>query len=185
MDDQALLARLQAGEEQALADCVDAYGAYAAAVVRAAAPGLSVQDAEEAAAEAFAKLWRAAGRIDPAKGSLKTYLAAVCRNEARSRLRALRPVLPLEEDFLSPPELQAAARLERRELQMMTRQALDGLDEPTRQVFLRYYYQRETTAQIARSMGVSRSAVKNRLMRGREKLRKALLERGVTHEDVV
>ena len=185
MEDRQLLARLAGGDEQALEETVRRYGAYAAAVVRAAGPGLTPQDAEEAVAEAFVKLWRAAGRIDPAKGSLKSYLAAVCRNEARSRLRALRPVLPLEEDLLSPAQQQAAAHIERRELERMTRQALDELDESTRQVFLLYYYHRETTAHIARALGISQSAVKSRLARGREKLRKTLMERGVSREDVV
>ena len=86
-----MLAGLQKKDEQALAACIRQYGAYAASVVRAAGPGLSAQDVEEAAAEAFVKLWQAAERLDLAKGALKSYLAAVCRNEARSRLRTLRP----------------------------------------------------------------------------------------------
>lgn len=184
MEDQQLLSGLQEKDEQALAACIRQYGAYAAAVVRAAGPGLSAQDVEEAAAEAFVKLWQAASRLDPAKGMLKNYLAAVCRNEARSRLRALRPMLPLEEDLLTSSE-QAAQTLERREMERLTREALDSLDEQTREIFLRYYYNREKTAQIAQDMGLTLSAVKTRLARGREKLRGILQKRGVTCEDVV
>lgn len=143
-----------------------------------------MQDVEEAAADAFVKLWQAAGRLDAAKGTLKSYLSAICRNEARSRLRALRPVQPLEEDFLSLAE-QAAQGLERRELEQLTLEALDSLDTQTREIFLRYYFNREKTTQISHSMGLNDSTVKTRLARGREKLRNFLQERGVTHEDVV
>lgn len=184
VEDKKLLLGLQQKEEQALAECVRQYGAYAAAVVRAAGPGLSPQDVEEAAAEAFVKLWQSAARLDGAKGTLKSYLGAVCRNEARSRLRALRPTEPLQEDFLAPAE-QAVQDLERRELEQLTRQALDSLDTQTREIFLRYYYRREKTARIARDLGLNLSTVKTRLARGREKLRALLQERGVTREDVV
>ena len=184
VEDKKLLLGLQQKEEQALAECVRQYGAYAAAVVRAAGPGLSPQDVEEAAAEAFVKLWQSAARLDGAKGTLKSYLGAVCRNEARSRLRALRPVQLLEEDFLFP-SAQAAQELERQELEQLTRKALDDLDAQTREIFLRYYFNREKIVQIAQTMGLNGSTVKTRLARGREKLSKLLQERGITHEDVV
>lgn len=184
VEEQKLLLGLQQKEEQALEECVWQYGAYAAAVVRAAGPGLSLQDVEEVAAEAFVKLWQAADRLDVSKGTLKSYLGAVCRNEARSRLRTLRPMEPLPEDFLAPAE-QAAQNLERKELERLTREAVDTLDTLTREIFLRYYYRWEKTAQIAQALGLNLSTVKTRLARGREKLRNILQERGVTHEDVV
>ena len=186
MDDEGLLEGLQKQDEQALRRAIETYGGYAAAAVRAAAGGaLRDEDVEEAAAEAFVKLWRGAWRIDPRKGTLKAYLGAVCRNEARSRLRALRPVMPLEEDCLSPDEQTAEGRLEQRELEALTHAALDELDGTTREIFLRYYYRREKIVDIAAALGMNPSTVKNRLARGREKLHRKLMERGVTNEDVV
>lgn len=184
MEDRQMLLGLQKHDEQALAACIRQYGAYAASVVRATGPGLSPQDVEETAAEAFVKLWQAADRLNLAKGTLKSYLAAICRNQARSRLRALRPVEPLEEDFL-PANEQSWSSLERRELEQLTREAVDQLDAQTREIFLRYYYRRDKTAQIAQDMGLTLSTIKTRLARGRDKLRKILQERGVTREDVV
>lgn len=184
MEEQQLLTGLQNRDEQALADCIRQYGAYAAAVVRAAGPDLPPQDVEELAADAFVRLWQAAGRLDLAKGTLKNYLSAICRNAARSRLRTLRPAEPLEEDLLSG-SAQAAQGLERQELERLTREALDALDAQTREIFLRFYYRRQKTAQIAREMGLTPSCVKTRLSRGRDKLRGILQERGVTNEDVV
>ena len=85
----------------------------------------------------------------------------------------------------SCPAEQAAQNLERKELERLTREAVDTLDTLTREIFLRYYYRWEKTAQIAQALGLNLSTVKTRLARGREKLRNILQERGVTHEDVV
>lgn len=186
MDDGTLLAGLQKKDEGALRLAVERYGGAVAAAVRAGGAGvLSAEDMEEATADAFVKLWQGAWRVDLGKGSLKAYLAAIGRNEARSRLRALRPTAPLEEDWLSAGEEAAGRRLERRELEALTRAALDELDDSTREIFLRYYYRREKTAEIAAALGMNLSTVKNRLARGRGKLQQKLEERGVTHEDVV
>ena len=173
MEERFLLARLQHKDEKALAQLIDQYAGYVLATVRAAGAGvLAEADLEEAAADTFVKLWGAAASVRPEKGGLKAYLGAIARNEARSRVRRARPVLPLEEDFLSPADQQA-------------QQALEMLEPATKEVFLRYYYQRQKTAQIAGEMQMNASTVRSRLARGRAALRKALQERGISHEDVV
>ena len=100
-------------------------------------------------------------------------------------MRRARPVLPLEEDFLLPADRQAQQALEEQEQAALVRQALEMLEPATKEVFLRYYYQRQKTAQIAGEMQMNASTVRSRLARGRAALRKALQERGISHEDVV
>lgn len=183
MEERFLLARLQHKDEKALAQLIDQYAGYVLATVRAAGAGvLAEADLEEAAADTFVKLWGAAASVRPEKGGLKAYLGAIARNEARSRVRRARPVLPLEEDFLLPADQQA---LEEQEQAALVRQALEMLEPATKEVFLRYYYQRQKTAQIAGEMQMNASTVRSRLARGRAALRKALQERGISHEDVV
>lgn len=186
MEEHFLLARLQHKDEKALAQLIDQYAGYVLATVRAAGAGvLAEADLEEAAADTFVKLWGAAASVRPEKGGLKAYLGAIARNEARSRVRRARPVLPLEEDFLLPADQQAQQALEEREQAALVRQALEMLEPATKEVFLRYYYQRQKTAQIAGEMQMNASTVRSRLARGRAALRKALQERGISHEDVV
>ena len=111
-----MLARLQHKDEKALAQLIDQYAGYVLATVRAAGAGvLTEADLEEAAADTFVKLWGAAAGVRPEKGGLKAYLGAIARNEARSRVRRARPVLPLEEDFLSPADQQVQQALEEQE----------------------------------------------------------------------
>ena len=102
----------------------------------------------------FVKLWQAAGRLDAAKGTLKSYLSAICRATKRVAACARCDRCSRWRRTFSPPPKQAAQGLERRELEQLTREALDSLDAQTREIFLRYYFNREKTTQISHSMGV-------------------------------
>ena len=61
--------------------------------------------------------------------------------------------------------------------------ALDGLEQQTREVFLRYYYYNQPIREIALATGLSETAVKSRLLRGRKKLKEQLTEGGYLCED--
>ena len=74
-----MLAGLQKKDEQALAACIRQYGAYAASVVRAAGPGLSAQDVEEAAAEAERRLETVAAPANVQRFQSKTPCLATGR----------------------------------------------------------------------------------------------------------
>ena len=72
----------------------------------------------------------------PERGGLKAYLWRHCPQRARSRVRRARPVLPLEEDFLSPADQQVQQALEEQEQAVLVRQALEMLEPATKEVFL-------------------------------------------------
>ena len=54
-----------------------------------------------------------------------------------------------------------------------------AMEPPDRDIFLRKYYLLESSRQIAAALGMSESAVNTRLSRGRDRLRRALLAKGV------
>ena len=56
---------------------------------------------------------------------------------------------------------------------------LEGLDEPDRTLFLRYYYCGDKLKDIARALGLTQTAAKQRLFRGRKALRDTLTKGGV------
>lgn len=91
----------------------------------------------------------------------------------------------MAEDYLSAEDQQLYHELERRERCDLVRQALTFLEPATKEIFLRYYYQRQKIAQIAEELEMNQSTVKSRLARGRDVLRRVLKERGISHEDVV
>lgn len=70
-------------------------------------------------------------------------------------------------------------RVLRREQARLVREAVLGMSQPDREIFLRYYYYLQTSAQIAREMGMEDSTVRVRLMRGRNTLKKTLWKEDV------
>lgn len=65
---------------------------------------------------------------------------------------------------------------EQRERTRMVREAVDSMEPVDREIFLRHYFWHQPVAQIAGEMGKNVPAIKSRLARGREKLRKILLK---------
>ena len=176
-----LLRRLQNGESAALGEIMELYTPYVAAIVRNIIdPPLQEEDVEEVVADVFLSLWKNAADIED--GKLRPWLAAVTRNRAKDKLRALHLNLPLEDDALElvaeGPETEAV----RQEAIQATKEAVDSLGEPDRSIFLRYYYLYQKTDEIAAAMGLKPSIVRNRLSRGREKLKTRLVERGLCYE---
>ncbi len=132
---------------------------------------MSVQDAEEVVSDVFLAAWDHRNHLQ--EGKIKAWLGTVARNKAKNKLRTRRHTLPLEEEIL---EVQIDPTLEDRERSALVRHAVDSLGEPDREIFLRHYFYIEKVSRIAQTLGMSETAVKSRLRRGRMKL-KSVLER--------
>jgi len=171
MDDRTLVKKLQKGSAGALEALIRRYTPYVSACAYRVMPALPREELEEAVADTFVELWRHAGDLDPEK-SLRPWLAAVASNKAKNRLRAWSPAAELTEDSPAPVDLQRQA--ERRETQEALWRAVDGLDEPERTLFLRYYYEGEKLKNIAAELGMNLSTAKTKLRRGRLLLREKL-----------
>ena len=88
--------------------------------------------------------------------------------------------VPLPENAAAPggvvdPQDEA----ERREWAARLWDAVEGLDEPDRTLFLRYYYHGDKLKDIARALGLTQAAAKQRLFRGRKALRETLTKGGL------
>lgn len=133
------------------------------------------EDVEELTADVFLTLWEHRETLD-LESDLRPWLATVARNRATDWLRLHRRTDPLPEEALDPsagPE----ERTEQREWAARLWAAVDALPEPDRSLFVRYYYQEEKLKTIAGELGLSQTAAKQRLFRGRKTL-KALLSEG-------
>lgn len=174
-DDQNLLLRLRDRDQSALQAAIRRYSPYVAAVIqKALGPQGTPQDVEELTSDAFVALWQNAAKLRD-DSDLKYWLAVVARNASFKRRNSLRPGLPLEENLiLDGPSPQQA--LDQEERARLVRGLVDGMEPVDREIFLRHYYWRQPVAQIAREMSKNQSAIKSRLARGREKLRKILLK---------
>lgn len=172
-EEQALW-QMKQGSQDALAWFIQRYGAYVSTIIHnIIGQRMSNADVEEVASDVFLALWNNAGKILP--NAARSWLATVARNTARSRLRRASDTLPLDEEAVIVDDRTLEATLERREQAVRVRMALLSLNPVDREVFLRFYYYYQKTADIAADMGLNESTVRTKLNRGRAKLRDFLL----------
>ncbi len=171
--EQTLLRRLSNGDTTALENLMDRYTPYVLAVLRSSLGCFTrAEDVEELASNVFFKLWRHRKRLNTLR--LKSWLGKVAANEAKSWLRKQKlETVPVEDWFELPDR--AAEQLEDKAIrQALAEKALSLLDAETREIFLRYYRDRQTLPEIAADLGRKVPTIKSRLQRGRALLQKEL-----------
>jgi len=133
--------------------------------------------AEEAVQETFLRAWRAADRFDPAVGSLRTWLFAICRNILvdMTRARAVRPrvvgrdVPEVPDPFDDLDQVLTAAGIEA---------ALQQLSERHRVVLVEVHLNGRPIPEVAADLGVPPGTIYSRLYYGLKALGVALEEAG-------
>lgn len=80
-----ILSRVAAGEQNAVEDCMDAYGKLVWALARKLSP--TTEDAEDAVQEIFIDVWKHASRFDESIASESTFIATIARRRLIDRLR--------------------------------------------------------------------------------------------------
>ena len=174
MTDNHLLARLQAGEEEALERLTDRYHGYVCAVIGTVLGGAgSPSDVEELANDTFYALWYHARDVLP--GKVKAYLGTTARNKAKTLLRRHRaPEMDLDTIQIPDGTDSLEDHAIRQELASAVQRAVDGLRPKDREIFLRYYFYYQDTGTIAAQMGIPAATVRSKLQRGRAHLRQVL-----------
>jgi len=145
-------------------------------------PGL----AEELVQESFVRLWRTAGRYDPARGSVAGFLCVLARHIAVDLWRrpSSRPLGPAPSDGRRADEGpdEGGPGLDNLDAlleTMVVQDALDALTPAHRQVLELSYGGGLTQSEIARRIGVPLGTVKTRSYYALRALKLALEERGV------
>lgn len=131
------------------------------------------QSAEELTQDVFLAAWRKAGRYDPARGRLSTWLMAIAHNMAVDRIRreAARPArsaVPLD-DLTELGMSDEESVLDRETV----RRALADLSVGERKLLELAYFRGWTAREIAQSDGIPLGTVKTRIRTVLIKLRRA------------
>lgn len=176
-DDEELVRRIAAGSSGALSDLYDRYASLLLGLARRMLG--STEDAEEVVQEALLHAWKIAGRYDPARSSVSTWLTLILRSRAIDRLRSERVVertrSTVEKENRSPhtsPEgVRAVLSRERRQ---RIRRELALLPEEQEQVLQLAFYGGMTQREIAARTGIPLGTVKTRTLLAMKKLRAAL-----------
>lgn len=180
LSDEALVALLARGDEGALAELYDRFGAVsfglALRVVRDAAL------AEDAVQEAFLTVWRTASRFVAERGKARTWILTLVHRRAvdvvrREQTRRTDPLKEQPESGGRTAEEEAWLRLERTRVQ----EALKRLPDQQREAIELAYYGGFTQSELADRLGEPLGTVKSRMFTGLSRLRELLEETG--HEE--
>jgi RNA polymerase sigma-70 factor (ECF subfamily) len=175
MTEEQALARMQEGQTQGLEWLMNQYMRYVSAVVwHIIGPYMSRSDAEEVVSDVFFSLWQHRDRLK--KDYVKSYIAVTARNKAINKLRDKGFTLEADEDTLSMPDNDPASIVQTRERERQVQQAVEAMDMPDREIFVRFYYYGQSASDIAQRVNMTPAAVRQRLKRGRDRLREELTE---------
>lgn len=171
MKEAEIIAKLRDGDSEAMKVLMQQYGPFLCYILTPILPNVS--EREECFSEVITRIWQKQAQYDPVKGSWKSWMAAIARNMALNQVRNRKQTEPLPEempaDTMAPEDI-----LLRKERQKALEQALSQVSRQERLLFYRKYYYLQSTAQIARELGMTERAVEGRLYRLKKKLRKLL-----------
>jgi RNA polymerase sigma-70 factor, ECF subfamily len=175
-EDEALVRRMAAGEEQALGALYDRWHAVVHGVVSRMLR--QPDDVEDVVEEAFWQAWRQAARFDATRGAVQTWLLTIARSRALDRVRSLRRRRedPLENDEGQVVVQQAAEGdpgldAEASERRRIVVDALAGLPPEQREALELGYFGGLSQTEIAERTGQPLGTVKTRMRLAMQKLR--------------
>jgi RNA polymerase sigma-70 factor (ECF subfamily) len=169
---------LAGGDETALPDL---YARHAPAVFALAARALDRSAAEEIVQDVFLALWQSAGRFDPGKGALRTWLLVIAQRRIANELRRLsrRPKQAADESgeaqlALADPAPGPAAQAWLAYRRSAVHEALEHLPPQQRQALGLAFFDELTHEQVAETLGLRLGTAKTRIRSGLLKLRAPL-----------
>jgi RNA polymerase sigma-70 factor (ECF subfamily) len=169
-DDTSLLARVQAGEQTAMASLYDRYSrlVYSVALrVLRDAPS-----AEDVMQEVLMQIWRSPSGFASSRGSLAGWLAVVARNRSIDLLRRRRPTDSVD-DVVLASSFNLADEAERSTLMERARIAMQQLPREQRKTLEMAFFDGLTHSEIAEMTGDPLGTVKTRIRGALLSLRKA------------
>jgi RNA polymerase sigma-70 factor (ECF subfamily) len=181
-DEATLLARMQAGDDDAFEACVRIYCGRLLLLARRILR--NEEDARDAMQDAFAAAFKDVGRFE-GRSQLGTWLHRITVNAALARLRSrqrhpersieeLLPHFGEDEHQIDPParwKETSEKALQRQESCELVRRCIDQLPEIYRTVLLLRDIEEMSTEDTARLLDTSPGVVKTRLHRARQALR--------------
>lgn len=175
-DDVRLVERIAAGEAEALGELYDRYGRVAFGVLYRMLPG--PEAAEEVAQDAFHSVWRQARSYRPDRGSVRTWLLAICRNAAIDWRRTRGKRLEREVTIEAAAELLSDAKVDERVVDSLraehVRAVVGGLPREQREVLALAFWGGYSQSEIAARTRTPLGTVKSRVRLAMNKLRESL-----------
>ena len=179
IDDKKLIRAIVERNQEAVAELYDRFSSLLMALAYRILG--NPQDAEEILQETFLQVWNQAGRYDPKRSSVSTWLVLIARSRAIDRLRSrqvqTRTVTAAQQEkpdsHTSPTGVGNVLLQERRQ---RLGEEMSRLPAEQRQVLELAFYGGSTQSEIAERTGIPWGTVKTRTLLAMKKLRAALKE---------
>ncbi len=134
---------------------------------------------EDAVQEAFARLWREAGRFDPNRGSFGAWWRRMLMNITLDGKRRVRLVAPLDEAHgFADPAQGPDGHAEDADISARVQAAMASLPPRQRAALALFHGEGLTMAEIGEALEASEKAVEGLLLRGRAALKTLLVAQG-------
>lgn len=182
MTDQELLILLKKDTESGLRELIRAYGAAFRTIARNILRDLSEEDIEEVISDILVGIWKSKDYFDESREvSFKSYCYGIARKTALKKRRECTKygeLIPLNEDLLDDGS-DFHSKLEKQEEERVLVEVLMNEGEPLRSIFVFRYFYFFKVKEIAAVLKIPAKQVENCLYRGKERLKKELMKRGI------
>lgn len=179
LDDKELVQAIVERKTDAVAELYDRYSGMLKALSQRILHDPS--DAEEILQETFLQVWNQAGRYDPKRSSVSTWLVLISRSRSIDRLRSRQVKLRTataagreNPDIHTSP--QGVGNVLGQERRKRLRDEMAKLPSEQSQVLELAFYGGMTQSEIAKQTGIPLGTVKTRTLLAMKKLRQALSE---------
>jgi RNA polymerase sigma-70 factor (ECF subfamily) len=172
MDDHELIACAQQGDRQAFTELVIRHQEGIVGLIYRMCGDLRL--AEDAAQEAFVRVWQNLDRYKPGH-AFRSWLYRIAANAALDFLRRERPTTEIDSLSLIHPGAGPERSAEKNQQAAHVRSAIAQLSEPLRMVLILREYQELTYQEIAETLNIPLGTVMSRLNAARVQLRQELL----------
>lgn len=183
MKDEELIDKLLWHTSEGMSIAIDLYGKAVKKICSTILDGYPMEDAEEVVSDAFVALWRAieTGRYDGSVG-IKYYLYGISRKTALNRKRELSKRQSTEaiDEVIKIADLNVEQEAVRKVDYQILNEVIMELKSPDKEIFIYRYYEQYSIKEIAAKLMMNAKAVENKIARGKVKLKKRLLQCGVS-----
>ncbi|MCI5500690.1 MAG: sigma-70 family RNA polymerase sigma factor [Lachnospiraceae bacterium] len=183
MSEEELVDKILRSTSEGMTIAIDLYGGAVKKICMSILAGYQNEDVEEAVSDSFVALWKAieTGRYDRSVG-IKYYLYGIARRTALNKKRELAKNQTTEDidNVVRIADVDVEQEAMRKVEYQILNEMIMELGSPDKEIFLYRYYEQFTIKEIAAKLMITVKTVENKLTRGRARLKKKLLQCGVS-----
>jgi len=178
VDDEKLVQQLSKSDSESFYAIMEKYNKLLWVIVGSVLRSVGThEDIEECISDVYLGFWKKPELFDPAKGSIKSFLAVMARNKAIDRYRQLSKIRNIELDEHQPSEDDDMIEyIIKKDRYTELYDAIHTLNDPDREILIRRYFLEEKPTVIANITSLTVKEVENRLYQSKLRLRKILLK---------